>query len=262
MIEQALDPLTTRYVAVSKATRNYGVATGIMAQDKVDVVYNAIELDDKIPVTRSQARRLLGLRDDATVIGTLSRCEQQKGLEYLIRAARLVDSADSCVQFVIVGDGPLRAELTALRDQLCLGECVVFAGWRDDIAAALSAMDIYCMASLWEQAPLAIAEAMAMRLPVVATAVDGIPEMVIDGYTVILVPPQDPRALADALLELIANRGRAKSMGEAGRERAIEYFSIDGMIAQYDEIFWHLFTTRAAAKHGIGSTGSNGRGLR
>ncbi|MCP5150458.1 MAG: glycosyltransferase family 4 protein [Ectothiorhodospiraceae bacterium] len=237
LVERAVDPLTTRYIAVSEATRRYGVDTGIFAGDRADVVYNAVTLEDKVPGDVAAARAWLGARPDAHLIGTLSRCEAQKGLDHMLRAAAIVCRQRPEVQFVIVGDGPLRAELEALRASLGLDEsAVLFAGWRDDIVRALSAMDVFALSSLWEQAPLAVVEAMAMRLPVVATAVDGTPELVADGETGLLVPPADHDELARALLALVDDRERARRMGAAGRLRAEASFGLRHMVERIDQI--------------------------
>lgn len=233
-VEKALDHVTTRYVAVSGAVKQYGVDTGIMAAEKVDVIYNAAELRDPEEGARDRVRRELDLDPAGPVIGTLGRFEPQKGLEYFLRAATLVRAARPAAQFLIVGDGPLEQELRALVGELGLEDAVRFSGWRRDVPDVLAALDVFCLASLWETFGIVLAEAMLAELPVVATAVDGIPEVVADGHTGFLVPPRDAEALADKLLQLLDDPDQAQRMGRAGRKRSLEKFSVASMVTGYE----------------------------
>jgi glycosyltransferase involved in cell wall biosynthesis len=239
-IERALDPLTTRYVAVSQATKRCGVETGIMPPEKVDVIYNAVDLKDKIRIPPDKLPEDLRRNRHIRVVGTLSRCEPQKGLGHLLRAAAIVRERNRDTEFWIVGDGPARRQLEALARQLAVDDVVRFRGWRSDIGNVLSALDVFCLPSLWEQAPLALAEAMAMGLPVVATAVDGVPEMVNAGKTGILVPPKDPHALAAAICRLLDDPALAERMGKAGRERAEQMLALETMVSRYEDFLRNL----------------------
>lgn len=185
-------------------------------------------------------RRDLGLREEPAVIGTVCRLvEPKKGLAVLLQAAaRLREQAPAPdFQLLIVGDGPAYGSLRAWAEQIGLAPRVVFAGMRRDVAGLLPLMEIFVLPSLYEGFGIAILEAMAAGRPVVATAVGGIPEVVVHGETGLLVPPGDPVALADALHELLANPERARELGVRGRERAHKKFRIDAIVKRHEDLY-------------------------
>lgn len=237
-IEKLLDPLTTRYVAVSEAGRAFGVENRLMAPEKIRVIANAVETHAP-DASKAQARAELGLEPDGLVVGTLSRCEPQKGLSFLLQAAAMIRKTQPRAQFLVAGDGPLLESLRAEASGLGLGDTVRLVGWQST-AQVLLATDVFCLSSLWEQAPMSLLEAMSVGLPVVATRVGGVPEMVDDGHTGLLVEPQDPVGLADALNRLLADGPLRGSMGQAARQRAETDFAIDKMVGRYGDLFrWH-----------------------
>ncbi len=246
-IERALDPLTTRYVAVSEATKQYGIDAHIMRPEKVSVIFNAIEKRSASARPGADVRRELGLRPDSQLVGTIGRYEEQKGLEFLLQAAALVVRDHPQVEFLIVGDGPLRGELSQLARSLGIADSVHFTGWRDDVPDLLGVMNVFCLASLWETFGLVLAEAMQAALPVVATRVDAIPEVVSEGETGLLVPPRDPERLAARIIELLGNPQLAAELGAAGRRRALRMCSLDGMVRQYERLFVELTCGEAGA---------------
>ena len=246
-IERALDPLTTHYVAVSEATKQYGVDRHIMRPEKVSVIFNAIEQRSDSARPAVDMRRELGLRPDSQVVGTSGRYEQQKGLEFLLHAAALVVRDHPEVEFLIVGDGPLRGELSQLARSLGIADSVHFTGWREDVPDVLGVMDVFCLASLWETFGLVLVEAMQAALPIVATRVDAIPEVVIEGETGLLVPPRDPERLAGRIIELLDNPQLARELGAAGQRRALRMCSLDRMVRLYESLFVELTCGEASA---------------
>lgn len=239
-VERVLDRMTHRYVAVSSAVKRYGVETGLMTPDKVEVIYNAAELDPVAPGARASIRAEFAIPDGARVVGTLGRYEEQKGLTYMIGAAARLGDAHTDVHFLIVGDGPLRPQLEERARTLGIADRVHFTGWRQDVPELLSAMDVFCLASLWETFGIVLAEAMLAELPVVASAVDGIPEVVNEGETGFLVPPADEQALAEQLKVLLGDPERARELGRAGRGRALERFSVRAMVTGYESLVTRL----------------------
>lgn len=194
-------------------------------------------------------RNELGLREELPVIGTVCRLiEPKKGLAVLLQAAaRLKEQATAPgFQLLIVGDGPAYGSLRARTEQMGLAPWVVFAGLRRDVAGLLSLMDVFVLPSLYEGFGIAIIEAMAASRPVVATAVGGIPEVVVHGETGLLVPPGDPAALADALHELLAHPERARELGARGRERAHEKFRIEAIVKQHEDLYAELMAKGSA----------------
>lgn len=245
-IERALDRLTTRYVAVSEAFLRYGVESRIFAPEKACVIHNAAELPPPAAGARERLRAELGIAPDAPVVGTLGRFEPQKGLDTLLRAAARTLSTAPATRFVVVGDGPLRGDLESLARELGIRDAVHFLGWRSDVSDVLSMMDLFCLASRWEAFGIVLAEAMLAGLPVVATQVDGIPEVVEDGVTGRLVPADDERAIAARLAELVADGAKRRALGAAGRARAAERFSVERMVAAYERLFEELVAATRA----------------
>ena len=247
VVERMLDPLTTAYMAVSEATRRFGVAHAIISDEKVHVVHNGIELFDPRQIV-STIRADLGWANHP-VVCFAGRFEEQKGLRYFLEAAALVRDTRPDARFMVVGDGPLRAEADALVHRLGLGPVVRFLGWRTDSCNVLAASDIFCLSSLWEQLPLVLLEAMMLGKAIVATAVDGVPEAAIHRETALLVPPADARALADALLLLLNDQAQARSLGQRAAAKVLAMFTVERMIEHYERLFLQL-TGRSAVPAG------------
>jgi glycosyltransferase involved in cell wall biosynthesis len=239
-IERRLDRYTDFYIVGSRAMLDRGVSQKIFTADKVELISNSVDLaqfdepgaDDPMPPTANEGRTV--------TVGFLGRLEEQKGAVYLIRAAAKVLAHNRAVRFVIAGDGRLREPLESLARKLGVAEAVTFLGWRRDSAALLKQIDILAMPSLWEAFGLSAAEAMAAGKPVVASSVEGLPEVVEDGRTGILVSPADDDALARAILDLSVDPARRRAMGIAGRARVERLFSLDQMIARNEQLYQRL----------------------
>lgn len=158
-------------------------------------------------------------RRPRVVVGTMSRLSPEKGLDHLLRAVGLLRDRGEHVDLVLAGDGPSRAPLESLTAELALGDRVRFAGEvaHEDVPGVLAGFDVFAMPSTWEGFGVSALEASAMMLPVVASDVHGIPDVVADGQTGLLVAPADPVALADAIGRLAADEELRRGMGEAGR---------------------------------------------
>lgn len=237
-LERMLDRLTDRDVAVTESMKAEGIETGILRAHKTTVIYNGMDL---VNVDRREVRQDLlkefGLQGRSPIIGTVGRLEFQKGVDYFLKAAARVLAQVPDVRFLVVGDGPLRGSLEELAEQLGIRHAVVFAGWQEDPVAFMAEMDMMCVTSRWEPFGYVLIEAMALKKPVVATRVGGIPEVVQDECTGILVTPQDPEAIANGILRLLQNPELAKRFGEAGRRRVEQRFAVAQMIEQYERLF-------------------------
>ena len=188
-----------------------------MSEGKLTVVENGVDMtrfgpDDQ---ARSALRHELGIGADARLIGTVGRQEQVKNPELLMRAVAPLLGPD--VHLVLAGDGSLAGRLSALSATLPNTESIHLLGRRDDMPRLLSALDIFALSSEAEGLPLVILEAMATGLPVISTAVGGIPALVQDARTGILVPTGDEQALRVAVGSLLGDLGRAGEMGGRGR---------------------------------------------
>lgn len=256
-IERVMDWLTDHYVAVSSAMKEEGLRKRIVPQEKVSVIYNAIDLRSYDPASVRDARRSLGIDPGCRVVGTISRLERQKGIPYLLQAIALVRETVPDVRVLIVGDGPLRMQMEELAHEIGVAQNAIFTGWRRDTADLLACMDVFCLCSLWESFGFVLVEAMAMKRPVVATRVGGIPEVVEDGQTGFLVSPEDPDALAEKVHKLLRDPALALRFGEAGRKRVEEHFSVGRMVAKYETLFSGLAGRRNG---GLLRTDSSGQG--
>jgi glycosyltransferase involved in cell wall biosynthesis len=166
------------------------------------------------------------------VIGTACRLEPVKGVSHLIKAVALLAPDFPDLRLEIAGDGSLRAALTKECRELGLSGVATFLGWRENLHSLMSGWDIFAMPSLDEAFGYAALEAMAAGLPVVASAVGGLPELIEDGATGWLVPPSDPAAMAARLRQLVADPAERQTMGAAGRKRAEKEFSLSRMVDQ------------------------------
>lgn len=194
----------------------------------------------------SLGKQELGLDESLPVVGTVCRLvEPKKGLTALFHAmAQLREEKAVECQLLVVGEGPAHSQLRDLAVRLGIVRHVVFAGVRRDIESLLSLMDVFVLPSLYEGLGIAILEAMAASRPVVATAVGGIPEIVVHGKTGLLVPPGDPSALAAAIQQMLAHPEQAASFGLQGRRRAEEKFAISIMVEKHQALYEALVAQR------------------
>jgi glycosyltransferase involved in cell wall biosynthesis/protein-tyrosine-phosphatase len=187
-------------------------------------IHNGVDLDKvKANRSRDEVRHEFGLGADRLVVGTVGRLTAVKGHERLLRAAQIIRRQNPRAAFFIVGDGPRREELVSLAVRLGIADACIFTGSRRDTYDLVAAMDIFTLPSLSEGTPMALLEAMALGVPVVATAVGGVPEIVEDGINGLLVDSGDDDALAHACLELAANQLSARSLAARARLRATEF---------------------------------------
>jgi glycosyltransferase involved in cell wall biosynthesis len=209
-----------------------------VAADQVKLVYNGIEVSGFNPSTdKVEARRQLGLPLTGQIVGTIGRLAQQKGIEYFIGMAEIVSQSAPDCHFVIVGDGGNRNEYEAQARASGISDKIIFAGFQSNVSDWLAAMDVFVLASIFEPFGLVIAEAMAMELPVVATNVGGIGEVMQAGETGISVPSKDPRALADAVSSYLSDPKLAAAHGMAGRQRVLKMFAAATMAREYEKVY-------------------------
>lgn len=244
-IERRLGRITNRFVAVSSTVAADAVRLGIAPAHQVRVI--PVSIAERTAATgagaRAQARRLLGVADGVRLVGTVGRLDYQKAPGHFLEACALLPGD---VRAVWIGDGPLRAETEATARRLGLSGRVRFAGERGDVAALLPAFDVFVMTSLYEGLPCAVVEAMQCGLPVVATAVNGVPEVVLPGETGFLVPAARPAACAAALTHLLDNPEQAARMGEQGRRSVAGRFSAASGAAALASLYEEAITPGGA----------------
>lgn len=227
-----------RTILVSAAARERYLAEGFTTPGRAVVVHNGI-VGRPEPGAGAAVRAELGIAPDALVVTMLSVLREGKGHDAAFRAVRSLVDAHPGLRLVVAGDGPAREDIAAAG--AALGEHVVMTGHRGDVMALLDATDVLLHPSRVDAFPTALLEAMAARVPVVATAVGGIPEIVDDGVTGALVPaPAAPGTMAEALGGLLADGTRRASLGSAGRARFEQSFTAGAwarrLRAVYDEV--------------------------
>jgi L-malate glycosyltransferase len=225
-------------------------------------IHNGIDMVN-IRATRSRedVRRELGFDGDSIVIGTAGRLTPVKAQDDFLRAAQLILTRHPHFRFLVVGCGPDEHALTSLASELGIEQQIVFAGGRRDVHSLIAAMDVFALPSLAEGMPMALLEAMALGTPVVATAVGGVPELIEDRSNGWLVPPRDPRALADACLALAVNRPWAETLAARARQTVADGFTRDtngGCIAQ---LYREVTTPRWPTPCEVGETPAGALGL-
>jgi glycosyltransferase involved in cell wall biosynthesis len=236
----------SRVIAVSHAVERALLAQKFFPARKVTVIPNGIDFRrfdaDMDTSDREEFRRRLKVAPESLLIGTVGELKRQKGHEDFLRAAARVARADGSAHFVIAGAdttraGERRAALERAVAELHLKNRVTFTGWLDDTAPLLGALDVYVSASHTESFGLAIVEAMAAGLAVVATATEGAREIISDEETGLVVPVGDHEALAASVLRLLKNEDERQRLGERARIAARERFSLDRMVEATEQVY-------------------------
>jgi glycosyltransferase involved in cell wall biosynthesis len=235
------------FIAVSNIDRRRMIDLERIDPAKVVVIPNGIPPPP--PPSGRDLRAELGIDSGVPVIGTVSVLRVEKALPVLIEAAASVRQRFGDVRVLIAGDGPQRARLEEQIDALGLKETVILLGRRTDIGDLLEIMDVAVCCSEFEGCPLSVLEYMEAGLPVVATRVGGLPELVSHRGNGLLVGRDHPRELAAALTELLADPAWAAEMGERGRERRRAEFDLDTMVKRVAELY-----ERLCAARGVGMT--------
>jgi glycosyltransferase involved in cell wall biosynthesis len=236
--ERPMRPLTDSFLAVAPEVAREAVDSRLAPPGGVSVVPSAVELD-AIPAGGDPRIRLeLGISADASLIGTVGRVDEQKAPLDFVRAAAMVAEERPAARFVVVGDGPLLEAARAEAKRL--GVEVAFTGFREDAAIVAATFDVFVISSLYEGLGRALTEALASARPVVATAVNGVVDLVEHGSTGLLAAPHDPESLARAVTWMLDHPTEAARMGAAGATRVRQTFRPEVMCRQIDDIYARL----------------------
>jgi glycosyltransferase involved in cell wall biosynthesis len=245
--ERMLARRTDALVVVSETDRRLGLGFGIGEPDQYHLIRSGIRVAEFADASRDRpsARRQLGLAPDARVVGTVTRLAPPKDTETLLAGFAAIRRHDPEVRFVVVGDGPGAAAARDQASRLGLDGSIIWTGVRRDVERLLPAFDVAVLASLDEGLPRSIVEAMAAGVPVVASDVGAVHEVVIDGRTGRLVPPRDPEALASGVLALLADPESAALVAGAARASVVQ-FDEAAMIEATEALYESMLGTRAA----------------
>lgn len=209
-----------------------------------DVTFVPNGIDAVPPGDRERARRELGVPEGAPLLGAVAVLREQKGLDVLVRAVAEIAREVPDVRLAVAGEGPERASLDALADELGIGPRVLLLGNRSDVPDLLAAFDVAVSASWFEGSPLAAMEYMDAALPIVATRVGGMPDLIDDGVHGRLVEAGDAGGLAAAVVDLLRDPERARAMGERARERRRAEFDLDGTVRTLEAMYERLVAER------------------
>ena len=253
--DRVLAPATDIALAVSQSTADFVTGARMIPASKVKVVYLGVPMEEfsreRSAAEVAAARRDLGIGSGELAVGTVTRLHDSKGNAYLVEAAARVVRDRPGTRFFLVGEGPLLGDLQAQAASLGLGDRFVFAGFRRDVAATLSAFDLSVFPSLWEGTPITAFEALAMGKPIVATDADGLLDILTGDRDAVIVPKRNADALANKIVWAIDHpEARARLSAEA-RQTGRKY-DIATFVRKMERLYELLHrTSRPTRRQGI-----------
>jgi glycosyltransferase involved in cell wall biosynthesis len=243
--ERLLMAGTDAVIASAHAVKDFYVRQVHAASDRVSVIYNAVDWKQIEPTaSRSELRARLHIAPDAVVAGVIARLTPQKAHDVLLDALAQTRGLET-LQLLVIGDGELRTALESQAARLGLTARVRFLGTRRDLGDLLAAMDIFVLPSRWEGLPLSLLLAMGAERAVVATRVAGIPEVVTDGVSGLLVAAGDRAQLGRALVSVVADSALRQRLGRAARAAVVPRFGVDAFIGATTELYERLIAGQA-----------------
>jgi glycosyltransferase involved in cell wall biosynthesis len=230
-------------IAVSDHTARHLIEIENAPRCKIEVIVNGIDFD-RVRASGPDARlriRAEYASDAAYLMLIAARLHPEKGYEYLFDALPQISKGVSKpVRLLVAGAGPYEAEYRRQVASLGCGEMVRFLGFRDDVADLMTAADLVLLPSVAEAFGLAAAEALYLGVPVVATRVGGLPEIVSDGVDGVLVPPADSASLAEAVIRLLSNDQQRMKLAGTGRAKVVQRFRFEDMVRRYEQLYDRL----------------------
>lgn len=236
-----LNRLSARVIVVSEALGRKWVKETRLSASKITVIHNGIDVERSFD--HDTIREDLDINEDAFVIATVAVLRRGKGLEILIQAAKqVVEACGDCV-FVVVGEGPMSGEWKRLAEEIGVAEHMRWTGYRRDVPAILAAADLFVLPTFADAFPTVLLEAFAAGLPVVASDVGGVPEIVDEGRTGMLVPAGDPNSLAATIETALKDQLWLQRAGEAARAKSERDFSVDAWFSRLDDLYSQVLTS-------------------
>ena len=244
-------PMTDVLISVNDKTTEGALARGIGRPEQYLTIHTGMELDAFLEIgaelSVAEAKRRLGVPEDVPVVGKIARLFRLKGHEQFFTAAAEITKVRPDAHFLLIGDGPLRADLERRADELGIRDRTHFTGrvLPEQVPACIQAMDVVVHTSLREGIARVLPQAGAVGKPVVTFALDGAPEVIQDGVTGFLVPPLDTSALAVKVVELLENRTLRDKFGQAGRRVSAEHFQVVHMVDRINAVYFDLLARHA-----------------
>jgi len=236
LLDRLTRGLVDRVACVSESAAAYVRRRVRFPPEKVVVIPNGVDVQ-AWRVQLLSAPRAWGIPDGAPVVGVVGRLDAQKDPLTMVEAARIVKESVPEVVFAFAGDGALAARCRRKAARLGVEENIRWLGWLDDPRPLFARMYLLALSSRWEGMPNVVLEAMAAARPVVASAVGGVPELVADGVTGYVVPPGDPRALAERITTLLEDAERRRAMGQAAQDRVLRHFTLERMVRRHEALY-------------------------
>jgi glycosyltransferase involved in cell wall biosynthesis len=240
----AVNRFADRVVANADAVKDFVIETEGCPADKIIVIPNGINDEFVANDARDKERAALGLGPRDRVVGTLGRLAWKKGQEYFLSAAAEILKEEPRVTFVLVGDGPLRAQLEEQARALGIAARVKFLGQRLDSQTVISLFDIFVLPSVIEGMPNALLEAMALEKPVVVTNAGGNAEVVQDGTTGFVVPTRQPTAMAQRILQLLRHEALAQGFAAAARRSVRQQYSFHQTLQAMETLYEDMLAVK------------------
>ena len=242
ILEKIASLFADKIIALTDIEKDDMVRYNICKPRKIVVVTSGIDLEkyNKTEVNAKEKRTEFNVGVDDFLVGMIGRLEKVKGPEYFIEAAKYIAERIPQTKFLIVGDGSLKEALITRSKQLNIDNKVIFAGWQEDVPEILSILDVLVLPSLNEAIGRVILEAGASGKPVVATEVGGIPDIIKNNETGILVPPGDSKKIAEAVISLLEDKQKRFEMGRAAKDWVNNQFSVDNMVREVHNLYKSL----------------------
>jgi len=237
--ERVTARITDRLIVVSSENAKKGLANGIGSEEQYAVVHCAtnIKAFSEIKIDLDEKKKQFGIEPGSPVVGMIACFKPQKAPQDFVLLAHRVSQVVPLARFLLVGDGELRPQVEELIGRFKLEGKVILTGWRRDVPEIMQIIDVLVLTSLWEGLPIVFAEAMAAGKPVVATAVDGAKEAIIEGVNGFLVEPHNIEKFTDRVVRLIRDRDLAKRMGSEGRKMVYPTFDLAHMLSRIEELY-------------------------
>ena len=238
-LERLAGVFTDRIVALTELEKRDLADSGVLAPDKIEIISSGIDTDRKEISDKDRIRKKneFSVNPDERLVVMAGRLEAVKGPGVFLECALVLLEEFDDVKFLAAGDGSLKSELTAQCRELGISKSFIFAGWREDIFDILAMSDVVVLPSLNEAVGRVLLEAGICGIPAVASRVGGVPEIISDRQTGILVEPSDAVGMAEAVSYLLRHKDVRIGMGQAARERVSALFSESSMIAGFDELY-------------------------
>lgn len=251
-LNRLLTRWTDAFIGVADAHARHLVEQEGFPESKVHCIYNGIDCDRFAPRDSAALRSKLAIDQGVPVVGILAALRPEKNHELFLEGARLILERAPATQFLVIGDGPRRADLEALSNRLGVADAVRFLGTRSDVPELLAACDLVALTSHNEASPVSILEALSSGAAVVASNVGSVSETVVDGVTGLLFAPGDVNSYATAMLDLIGDSLTREKLAAEGRRRVAQRWSLQSMVHGYEQLIEKIYESKLKPRISLG----------